>query len=117
MLMRAILIDPFERTITEVKIDDDFKSIYKFLSNDVVKVDCFTTGMNWPNHDILYVDDEGLFKRDSRFFDIGRADGQPLAGLGLIMGGNSAGESESARTSLVEIQQLVRWDGFSMGGS
>ena len=110
MLMRAILIDPFERKITEVKIDDDYKSIYKFLSNDLVKVGTFTTGMNWPNHDILYVDDEGLFKQNM-FFDIGRADNQPLAGMGLIMGGNSAGESKAARTPLVEIQQLVRWVG------
>ncbi len=114
--MRAILIDPYKREITEVDISGDFMEIYKFLSNDMVKVSTFTTGMTWDNRDILYVDDEGLFKNGSPFFDIGRADGQPLAGMGIIMGGNSAGESVSVKASLKEIQELVRWTGYETAG-
>ncbi len=114
--MRAILIDPFNRVITEVDISDDFKEIYKFLTNDMVTVNIFTTGMIWDNRDILYVDDEGLFKNGNPFFDIGRADGQPLAGMGIIMGCNDFGESVDVKVSLIEIQNLVRWTGFETGG-
>lgn len=76
--MRAILIDPKERSFTEIDHDtSDYKNIPAALGCDLFDVvrlnDCD-----------IYVDDEGLYNSDY-FFVI---DGihQPLAGRGLVFG-------------------------------
>lgn len=108
--MRGILINPWTREVTEVEVAEDYRDIYRHLSNPLgAKVDCFCIGMNWPNGDVLYVDDEGLFKSGNRVFDIGRIDEQPLSGNGLILGSDNAGNSVSAKSLLTEIQTEVKW--------
>jgi len=106
--MRGILIDPWLKSVTQVEVSEDFRDIYRKLSNPLgPKVDCFCIGMNWPNGDALYVDDEGLLKPGMRLFEIGRIDGQPLAGNGLILGSDAEGNSIDAKSLLVEIETSV----------
>ena len=106
--MRGILIDPWLKQITQVEVSEDFRDIYRKLSNPLgPKVDCFCIGMNWSNGDTLYVDDEGLLKKGMRLFEIGRLDGQPLAGNGLILGSDAEGNSIDAKSLLVEIETTV----------
>jgi len=108
--MRGILINPWLKEITEVDVSEDFRDIYRKLSNPLgPKVDCFCIGMNWRNGDTLYVDDEGLLKPGMRLFEIGRIDGQPLAGNGLILGSDAEGNSVDAKILLTEVQTLVKW--------
>lgn len=76
--MRVILIDPKERSFTELEHDNsDYKNISKALGCDLFDVvrlnDCD-----------IYVDDEGLYNND--FFFVIDGIEQPLAGRGLVFG-------------------------------
>lgn len=109
-MVRGILIDPWLKTIVPVEVGPDHHDIYRHLSNVMgPKVEIFTSGMVWPNGDTLYVDDEGLLKSGMRLFQIGRPDGQPLAGNGLILGSDNQGRTRDAKSGLVDIQTMVKW--------
>jgi hypothetical protein len=108
-IIKAILIDPFACTITEVEYDgDDYKQIYPLLSHESMKVNTFTCAYpsSLASHDAVYVDDEGLFKNPQRFFLI-PSNGQPLAGKGLVIGADDEGESTSAETPLEALKRQV----------
>tara|TARA_R110000772_G_scaffold30806_5_gene76493 strand:+ start:3364 stop:3702 length:339 start_codon:yes stop_codon:yes gene_type:complete len=107
--MKAILVNPFLRTITEVEMTDNYQEIYTQLSTDEITVGCFTTGWRCANDDILYVDDEGLFKKGWPLFDVGRGDGSLLAGKGLIQGDDGEGGAADVKSTVAEITELVRW--------
>jgi hypothetical protein len=108
--MRGILIDPWFKQVKEVECTGELDDMYGLMSNMFgPKVSVFCLGMTWPNGDTLYVDDEGLLKPGMRLFDIGRADGQLLAGNGLILGSDAEGNSVAAKSLLVEIQSMVKF--------
>ena len=98
--MRAILIDPFTREITEVEHNDDFRQIYEFIGADAF--DAATL----EDRQVIYVDDEGLFRDDQKFWSIER---RVLAGKGLVLGVNAAGESIAAVGSIEEWRERIRW--------
>lgn len=101
--MRAILIDPFERTVTEVEFNGDWRSIKEHIGNGC---DLFWTGPRLPNEDTVYVDDEGLFKSDQEFFQFSDYP-EPLAGRGLVLGTDERGDSVEVKSTLEEIRELV----------
>lgn len=59
--MRAILINAARRTITEIDIEKRHNSgldgLLQAIGCDVIEM-----AMNYPNGDVLYVDEEGLLK-------------------------------------------------------
>jgi len=99
--MRAILIDPFTREITEVEHNDDFRQIYEFIG-----ADAFDAATLLEDRQVIYVDDEGLFRDDQKFWSI---EGRVLGGKGLVLGVNAAGESIAAVGSIEEWRKRVRW--------
>lgn len=116
--MRGILIDPFECTVTDVEVGGShandsvelLQSIHTLLSHATVKVDTFDVCQ--PAHltgrDVLYVDDDGLQHAPPRWF-VHRGYHQPLAGKGLILGSDSAGNTRPAKTSLEQVRASVRF--------
>ena len=54
--MRAILINPEDKTVTEVDYDGDYKSIYKLIGCSTFDVVRTST-----SNDGIYIDDEGLY--------------------------------------------------------
>ena len=97
--MRAILINPFDETITEVDYSGDFKQIYKFI-------DCSTFDVVMLcDADDLYVDDEGLLKENRYFSWSGRI----FAGKGLILGHNEEGETTPTSYDLQEGVDRIEW--------
>ena len=88
--MKAILIDPFDQSVSEVDYNGDYKEIYNLTdcnTFDVVSLD--------DTNDI-YVDDEGLLKNPTRYFRIYSYTTNQLvtlAGKGLILGHNDEGET------------------------
>ena len=102
--MRAILIDPVERTITEVEHDGNYKSIYPQLGCDLF------TCVYLENDDAMFVDDEGLLKGGQHFFKLNTYP-QPLAGRGLILGCDADGETAGATISLEEITGRITFLG------
>lgn len=97
--MRAILIDPFERSVTEVEYNGDWETINQHLTGDAGVVDTFTTiTLMRPTreHDgvTLFLDDIG-WNRDQAGQQYFWLKGYPqlLAGRGLLLACNEAGES------------------------
>jgi hypothetical protein len=87
--IRAIVIDPFNKTITETNITEDagaqkLKDIYAALDCCLITAagDFEIDGKTYT----LYVDDEGLLKENQSFFKFSPLNYQPFAGKGLIVG-------------------------------
>jgi hypothetical protein len=107
-LVKAILICPFEQTVTEVEHDaNDYREIYKALSHPLHPVDCFTAVSISEQGDVIYVDDNGLLNNPKHFF-IWRDYPQPLAGRGLILGTDAAdGETVGTTLRLDYVRRMV----------
>jgi hypothetical protein len=102
--MRSFLIDPFKQDITEVAYSGDIEQIYELT-------DCQTFDVARINRhgDGIFVDDEGLYAEDARFF--WHSDyPQPLAGKGMVIGCDmETGESAPTHTTLDELVEKIRW--------
>jgi len=89
--MKAVLIDPFTRDISDVEFEGEtLAALYKLI-------DCTTvTAVSLVFDDqvvSLFLDDEGLFVRDQKFWSIFQYP-EPLAGRAVILGFDaSSGES------------------------
>jgi hypothetical protein len=62
--MKAIHINPFEKTVKEVDILGNLEDIYVLLGCRPLDA------INYDDKNVLYVDDEGLLKNDQRYFSI-----------------------------------------------
>jgi len=102
--MKAYLIDPSRFTIAPVEIDRDhtLEQLYKHIGCDMVEA------VYLENGDTLYVDEEGLLKRQWHFIVL---DGypQPIAGKGVLVGATPAGNSTDAKTSLEALTAKVSY--------
>lgn len=107
--MKAILIDPFNRTVEDVETDASLEDIYRLCGCDLldtVYVDRSHT---------MFIDDEGLLKNyfdenDNQqypYFKIGSS--QTYAGKGLILGTTSDGDNTDTRLSASLIRPIVTW--------
>ena len=101
-MMQAILIDPYTQTIEVVEYSGDYKDISAMLGCDL-----FTT-VYAEMPDTIYVDDEGLYVEDKRFFKL-KGYPQPLAGRGLVLGSTDDGDSTDCVSSLQDILDIVEF--------
>jgi len=89
--MKAVLIDPFTRDISDVEFEGEtLAALYKLI-------DCTTvTAVSLVFDDqvvSLFLDDEGLFVQDQKFWSIFQYP-EPLAGRAVILGFDASnGES------------------------
>lgn len=102
-MIRGILIDPYAQEIVEVDYSGDWRDIKTFLQCDI-----FTTVYMPDTYDSIYVDDEGLYVENQRFFKFASYP-QPLAGMGLVLGCNELGESVSCESTLERVKAQVEW--------
>ena len=115
--VRAILIDPFACTVSDVETDaDDYRDLYRLLSHPTMTVDlfdrCYFDGL--AGRDALFFDDEGLLKPCARFFQlVSLSHGRPLtgphAGKGIVVGANSDGDTDAAVTSLEYVAERIKF--------
>lgn len=101
-MMQAILIDPFTETIEAVDYSGDWRDISTLLGCDL-----FAT-VYIDDEDTLYIDDEGLYVEDQRYFKW-KGYPQPLAGRGLVLGCTPDGDSTDSYKTVSEIQDMVEW--------
>ena len=101
-MMLAILIDPFHETIEMVDYSGDWQDISALIGCDL-----FTT-INLGDSDTLYVDDEGLYVKNQRFFNL-EGYPQPLAGRGLVLGYTPDGDSTDSSLTVSQVQDMVSW--------
>lgn len=89
--MKAVLIDPFKRDITDVEYDGEtLEALYKLIDCSTVTAVSLTFDDQVVS---LFLDDEGLFVRDQKFWSIFQYP-EPLAGRAVILGFDaSSGES------------------------
>lgn len=101
--MKAYLIDPFEKKISEVEYDGNYKSIYTLISTQSNPVDIFTCVELNEHQDTVFVDDEGLLNNTEtqHYFKL---NGHLLAGKGLVLGTNDEGDSVTPFVSFEKFQ-------------
>jgi len=90
MMTRAILIDPFTETVSQVTlVDTKLQTIYSLLGCDLITITS-AFGAN------MVLDDEGLLKdsESQRYFKVG-IDSQPYAGKALLVGATPDGDFDS----------------------
>jgi hypothetical protein len=100
--MRAIIICPFRQSVHEAEVENSLKELQRIGGGYI------EFGV-WINHrDVLYVNDFAFLEEK---FAIGRA--HVFSGCGVITGGNGRGRNmdKSARVSLQEIRNVVRFPG------
>lgn len=102
--MQVIKIDPLNKTVSYVDIDDTLESIYEQLECEI-----FTCPITLDNKDCLYVDDEGLlvpeYKGAFYFGDYP----QPYFGNGLIIGTSVEGDNQDVLSSIKSIENKVKF--------
>jgi len=88
----AILIDPYHRIVKLVGVADALESLQNAIGG------CIQIAAEFAHGDILYVDEEGLFKHRLSF----EIDGQRFPGRGLIIGSQGDGYDVAAVNCCVE---------------
>lgn len=106
--MKAYLIDPYAEAVTEIETDGTFEHLYPIIectTIEVVRLDAAGDG--------IFVDEERMFSftrpdgAEKRFFTLGSS--QPLVGKGVVMGGDSEGESQSPVCTLERVKGAVKF--------
>lgn len=103
--MHGLLINPYDRTISEVTTDGMYPAIKQVLSRDPMfsgAIDAVTLASG----DVIYVDDEGLLSEGRPVFTLYSTD-LCLAGVALILGVDDEGDSKSPVTTLAEAKKLI----------
>ena len=101
--IKALLIDPFKREITEVTIKPKLEDYYK-------TIDCTTISMIPLEEDVLILDDEGLLL-DAEFQAYFSFRGYPqsyFAGKALLVGDDDADETDVSM-DIEYLKRLVKW--------
>jgi uncharacterized protein DUF3846 len=105
---KAILIDAAKREIREID-NDGLKTLQAAVGGYI------ETAYAWENGDVLFVDEEGMFKPQADFFRVPMRSDQPLAGNGVVVGkerydgeGEYLGTEDPAIT-VAELRELVEF--------
>lgn len=90
-MIKAILIDPFTETVSQVTlVDTKLQTYYNLLECDLITVTGFADGVD------MILDDEGLLKdsKSQAYFKMGIGS-QPFAGKALLVGATPDGDFAS----------------------
>ena len=108
-ILTGILIDPFLKKVTTVKVENDLKDFYRHIGCSMVEV----VGLTQYSDDDIWVDEEGLLKNDQRFFkvsDLPFNHHGVIAGRGLILGNGGEGDTISCDLSIEDVLPRISWD-------
>lgn len=115
-IYRAILIDPQQRTLTEIHIKrDDHKEIQRVLGCQSFTIGAHLSGSIERGFDAVYATDDLLEDRDDpRFWFQVDADRDPpssfpIAGLGLAVGADSEGRGCDVRIGVAELASPIKF--------
>jgi hypothetical protein len=99
--MKAFLIDPAAKTVTQVEYNGNWRDIYPLID-----CDCFTT-VDIDGQNTMFLDDEGLLRDgEIHYFAYGKSC-PPLAGKALVLGYDEEGETVASTLTLEEVQSKV----------
>src|ERR1700733_9655660 len=104
-MFRVIVIDPRKKTVEERYIISDDNAFADQI-REIIGDGFSSAGFIVPRDgvgNILYVDDEGLFK-DNLFFALLGWGHEAYAGIGVLCGSDGRGETVSANLSIEEVK-------------
>lgn len=103
--MRAYLIDPSNKSVTEIEHDGSLHQLQKTVGGLIEAIP------NPPPHHVIYVDEEGWIKAEENGFTGGFHFGtSPLfVGRGIVLGVDPDGESDEATIPIATIRMMVRF--------
>ena len=89
-----------------LKRGTQLESIYAHLG-----CTCFCQALRYPTNDILFVDDNGLFRKPEEINGVFQINGQrqPLIGHGLIVGHNRSGDAKDVSITIAQIESGIKW--------
>ena len=99
--MRAIIINPEDRTITETEIDGSLKSLQHIVGG---LIEAVYQGLDDNHH--CYVNEEGLLN-NPQFFFMFKDGHQPLAGYGVILSSTDDGGEAPCTLALDWVKECV----------
>ncbi len=112
--INGILIDPFQKKVTTVKVDttNTLKSKYDLIGCSMVET------VNYTHKSVIediWCDEEGLMKPrgEQRFFKISKLPylhRGVIAGRGLILGSDNEGDTISTSLTIEEVLPRISWD-------
>lgn len=105
--MRAILINPHDKSITEVDYDGRIEHMYELIGCSLVTAVTVYREED-GSQETLWLDDEGLFVNDQKFFMWAEYP-QPLAGRGLVLGTSPEGDSIATKLDISKIEPHITW--------
>ena len=107
--MKAYLIDPINKIVSVVDYNGDYQTINKLINSQRG----FDAVYGFRNEDTLYVDDEGLLRKENYGFEFTYDNGHvaPLMGKALVLGTDAEGESVEVKSSLEEVESKIKWVG------
>ena len=104
MKVKVLVVDPFKKRIYEQEIgQDNLQEMQKIVGGHIEAAGSFANG------DILYVNEEGLFKDKQEFFKVGEINPDPLAGVGFVQGHDDEGAGKDATISHLDLALKVEW--------
>jgi hypothetical protein len=116
--LRAIIIDPYEQTVTEGEhpAGDKPQDYYDAIGHSCRAI----TVVRLPSHSgrqhMLVLDDEGLYVPGQRFFQLVGYQ-QPLAGRAILLGVTEEGASASATAPVALVRANVSWPEIEFAGT
>lgn len=113
--MRALLIDPFHKSVSEFQLlardGSCHTEIVAAIGCEVLTLVPMPDGtltLPGPKRNALFLDDEGLYVEGQRYFQLPHYH-QPLPGRAVVVGIGEEGETKSCTLSLVALRMAVRW--------
>lgn len=101
--MRALLIDPVAKTVSEIDVENDWQAIAKAIGCSYIEAVPIGAGH------VMYVDEEGLLQNPRQPFFETTLFPQPLCGKAIILGVKRNGDETDATVSVGKIMECVRW--------
>jgi hypothetical protein len=105
--MKAFLIDPFAKTITEIYTLAALTDVYTLTQCSIVE----GVRLN-DDDDTVYIDEEGLLKdlnQQAFFILTGTRASVTLAGRGVVFGTDQEGDWVEPTITLAELQAMIKW--------
>ena len=104
MKVKALVIDPFREEIYETLVGQDNIQEYQKIVGGYIEA-----AGRYDNLDVLFVNEEGLFKDNQKFFSLKELTSQPLAGVGFMVGHDEEGCSQDVKITQLDLAMKVEW--------
>ena len=101
--MRAIIINPEDRTISETDVDGSLETLQHIVGGLIEPVH---QGLDEHHH--CYVNEEGLLENPQHFFMF-EGGHQPLAGNGVILAETDDGDEAPCTLALDHVKERVKF--------